>query len=57
MERRPCYLESSNPINPQIYKKLGFEFVKTIQLTRAAEPVELDIMVRKPTAEMLSSVS
>ena len=54
MERRLCYLESSNPVNPQIYNKLGFTFVKTINLTRAAKSVDLDIMVRKPTAQILS---
>lgn len=47
-ENRYCYLESSNGINPKIYRKLGFEIVKKIHLTRAAKPVELDVMVRKP---------
>ena len=53
MEHRLCYLESSNAVNPQIYNKLGFEFVKTIHLTRATNPVDLDVMVRKPTTQML----
>ena len=47
-EGRACYLESSNDINPVIYRKLGCEVVKEIHLTRAAKPVQLDIMVREP---------
>lgn len=48
-EGKPCYLESSNAINPIIYRKLGFEIVKKIELKRAKEGVvELDIMVREP---------
>ncbi|MCJ1391549.1 hypothetical protein MMC18_004413 [Xylographa bjoerkii] len=47
-EGRPCYLESSNDINPIIYGKLGFEMKKKIQLTRGRRPIELDIMVREP---------
>ncbi|KAL8665946.1 MAG: hypothetical protein Q9202_001882 [Teloschistes flavicans] len=47
-EGRLCYLESSNDINPTIYKKMGFETVKKIQLTRGPSPVDLDIMVRNP---------
>ncbi|MCJ1408264.1 hypothetical protein MMC19_002338, partial [Ptychographa xylographoides] len=47
-EGRPCYLESSNDVNPIIYGKLGFEMKKTIQLCRAPDPIELDIMVREP---------
>lgn len=43
-EGRACYLESSNPINPAIYRKLGFEIAKTIELGKH----ELDIMVREP---------
>lgn len=54
MENRFCYLESSNELNPQIYRKLGFETIKTIHLTRSADPVALDIMVRKPTAQLVS---
>lgn len=48
LENRHCYLESSNGINPKIYAKLGFEIIKKIYLQRAAKPVELDIMVRRP---------
>ncbi|GAB7355978.1 hypothetical protein MBLNU459_g6608t1 [Dothideomycetes sp. NU459] len=48
-EGRPCYLESSNAINPIIYRKLGFEIVRKIELKRAESGVvELDIMVREP---------
>jgi len=47
-EGRPCYLESSNDINPIIYGKLGFEVVKQIYLKRAKEDICLDIMVREP---------
>lgn len=47
-EGRASYLESSNPINRQIYGKLGFELKKNIYLQRADEQVELDIMVREP---------
>ncbi|KAL9585075.1 MAG: hypothetical protein Q9212_001739 [Teloschistes hypoglaucus] len=47
---RLCYLESSNDINPDIYKKYGFEMVKNIQLTRNALPVKMDVMVRNPDA-------
>lgn len=49
-EGRACYLESSNAINPIIYRKLGFEITRTIELTRAEKPVQLDIMVREPIA-------
>lgn len=45
---RACYLESSNAINPIIYRKLGFEIVKSIDLTRAGKPIQLDIMIREP---------
>ncbi|KAF2459197.1 hypothetical protein BDY21DRAFT_275356, partial [Lineolata rhizophorae] len=47
-EGRPCYLESSNAINPPIYRKLGFETRKTVRLQRAERDVEMDIMVREP---------
>ena len=47
-EGRACYLESSNAINPVIYRKMGFEIKKKIVLTRGVKPVELDIMVREP---------
>jgi len=47
-EGLPCYLESSNPVNPAIYKKLGFEERRKIHLQRANQNVELDIMVREP---------
>ncbi|KAL8947547.1 MAG: hypothetical protein Q9222_006182 [Ikaeria aurantiellina] len=48
-EGRVCYLESSSSKNPPFYRKMGFETIKTIQLTRGPAPVELDIMVRYPT--------
>lgn len=48
-EGKACYLESSNAINPVIYRKLGFEIVKKIELKRAKEGVvELDLMIREP---------
>ncbi|MCJ1283259.1 hypothetical protein MMC26_002587 [Xylographa opegraphella] len=47
-QSRPCYLESSNAVNPVIYAKLGFAPQKKIQLARARRPIELDIMVREP---------
>ena len=46
-EGRACYLESSNDINPIIYRKLGFETVKEIRLKEGNH--SLDIMVREPT--------
>lgn len=48
---QPCYLESSNDINPIIYGKLGFKVVKKIFLTREEKPLSLDIMVREPVKE------
>jgi len=48
MEGRPCYLESSNEINPKIYRKMGFEERRRIHLQRANENVSLDLMVREP---------
>lgn len=49
VEGKACYLESSNAINPVIYRKLGFEIVKKIELKRAKEGVvELDLMIREP---------
>lgn len=50
-EGRPSYLESSNDINPIIYRKLGFEVVKKIYLKRDREEMSLDIMVREPLLE------
>lgn len=47
-EGRVCYLESSNDINPIIYRKMGFEIVKHIYLNRAAKKIRMDIMVREP---------
>lgn len=47
-EGRACYLESSNPSNPPIYRKYGFEERKTVHLQRAENNVQLDIMVREP---------
>ncbi|KAL8935283.1 MAG: hypothetical protein Q9216_005502 [Gyalolechia sp. 2 TL-2023] len=49
-----CYLESSNDINPDIYRKFGFQTVKKIQLTGGPSPVNLDIMVRRPVPETIS---
>ena len=31
----PTYLESSHPLNRRIYERMGFEYVKSIFLTRA----------------------
>lgn len=42
------YLESSNPKNPPIYRKFGFEECRTVHLQRAEKNVELDIMIREP---------
>lgn len=47
-EGRACYLESSNAANPAIYRKYGFEIVKSIHLARADKVVDLEIMVREP---------
>ena len=47
-EGRACYLESSNDVNPIIYGKMGFEIKKKVYLQRAAETVELDLMIREP---------
>jgi GNAT superfamily N-acetyltransferase len=47
-EGRACYLESSNASNPAIYRKYGFETIKSIELKRAEKVVALDIMVREP---------
>ena len=49
-EGRACYLESSNAINPIIYRKLGFEVIKKIELAGAETKHELDIMIREPRA-------
>jgi ribosomal protein S18 acetylase RimI-like enzyme len=46
------YLESSNEVNPPIYRKFGFEMTRTVHLQRAEKNVELDIMVRKPVGEV-----
>lgn len=45
---RPCYLESSNEVNPVIYGKLGFETKRKIGLVRGRGVVELEVMVREP---------
>ncbi|KAF2396644.1 hypothetical protein EJ06DRAFT_533908 [Trichodelitschia bisporula] len=50
VEGCPCYLESSNDVNPKIYAKMGFAIRKKIHLQRTDENVELDIMVREPKA-------
>ncbi|KAG9620596.1 hypothetical protein KCU64_g21697, partial [Aureobasidium melanogenum] len=47
-EGRACYLESSNAANPAIYRKYGFETVRSIHLKRAEKVVDLEIMVREP---------
>jgi predicted acetyltransferase len=49
-EGKACYLESSNSINPAIYRKFGFEERRTIHLQRAQKNISLDIMVREPVA-------
>ncbi|KAF2838920.1 hypothetical protein M501DRAFT_934726 [Patellaria atrata CBS 101060] len=49
-EGRPCYLESSNAINPKIYRKMGFQEVRRIHLQRAERNICLDIMIREPGA-------
>ncbi|KAL8694821.1 MAG: hypothetical protein Q9218_000580 [Villophora microphyllina] len=51
---RLCYLESSNGLNPTIYKKMGFEIIKQIHLTRDPKRIELDIMVRNPFLQATS---
>lgn len=51
VDGQPCYLESSNDINPIIYGKLGFKVVKKIYLTRETEPIPLDVMVREPVVK------
>ncbi|PSN62066.1 hypothetical protein BS50DRAFT_503411 [Corynespora cassiicola Philippines] len=50
-EGRPVYLESSNEVNPPIYRKFGFETRRTVHLQRAERNVSLDIMVREPVAQ------
>jgi ribosomal protein S18 acetylase RimI-like enzyme len=47
-EGRACYLESSNDVNPKIYRKMGFEIHRRVHLQRARENVSLDLMVRDP---------
>lgn len=47
-DNMPCYLESSNDINPIIYRKLGFETVQKVHLKRGPKVLSLDIMVREP---------
>ena len=47
-EGRPCYLESSNPVNPPIYRKFGFEETRTVNLQRGGRNIPMDIMVREP---------
>ncbi len=54
MTGHTIYLESSNERNPAIYMKMGFEMVKKIHLKRAKNPVELDIMIRKPNPPMVA---
>jgi len=50
-EGRACYLESSNEINPVIYRKLGFVGVRRVGLCRAKGRVELEVMIREPVRE------
>jgi len=49
-EGRACYLESSNVVNPPIYRKFGFEDKRTVYLHRAEKNIPLDIMVREPVS-------
>lgn len=42
------YLESSNERNPAIYRRFGFETVRTVHLQRGEKNVSMDIMVREP---------
>lgn len=48
---RVCYLESSNDINPAIYRKFGFETKRKVQLARGPKPVDMEIMVRQPLSK------
>ncbi|CAI6342137.1 unnamed protein product [Periconia digitata] len=48
VEGRMTYLESSNDRNPAIYRRFGFETVRTVHLQRGEKNVSLDIMVREP---------
>lgn len=50
-EGRACYLESSNEINPVIYRKLGFVGVRRVGLCRGKGRVELEVMIREPVRE------
>lgn len=43
-----CYLESSNPVNPAIYRRLGFDMIEKIALLRGEKIVAMDVMVRTP---------
>ncbi|CAN6674231.1 hypothetical protein TRVA0_050S01068 [Trichomonascus vanleenenianus] len=43
-----CYLEATTPGNLAVYKKLGFEYIKTIELKRSDEPIPMMIMKREP---------
>ncbi|KAH7115942.1 hypothetical protein B0J11DRAFT_443322 [Dendryphion nanum] len=54
---RLCYLESSNDVNPIIYRKFGFEDRRSIHLQRGAKNVSMDIMVREPKLGSLKSKS
>lgn len=47
-EGRPCYLESSNVVNPPIYRKFGFRETRTVNLQRGGRNIPMDIMVREP---------
>ncbi|KAF3935598.1 hypothetical protein ABW19_dt0204136 [Dactylella cylindrospora] len=47
----PCYLESSHPHNRKIYERFGFDFKRTVYLTRVnrgTAPIPWEIMVREP---------
>lgn len=48
VEGKVTYLESSNDRNPAIYRRFGFETVRTVHLQRGERNVSLDIMVREP---------
>ena len=57
-EGRACYLESSNDLNPAIYRKLGFETIKQISLKpKDLEEIRMDCMLREPVAPDMKIVA